>query len=119
VLDRVANGDETAGGDAETEIVVDNHKRKVKKIPINRMALENIYETGRAKMVKMELPRRRKRRQMREARERKAFHKNLFVEFLTAMSESANSVRAKVRNAVANEEELCSRYKLSAELRKF
>jgi hypothetical protein len=68
-------------------------------------------------MVKMELPRRRKRRQMREARERKAFHENLF-EFLNAMLEGANSIREKLQDAVASENNGCNRYALSSELSK-
>jgi hypothetical protein len=113
----VMNEDGTVMTDTEDDIVVDKHKRKVKKIPINRVALENIYDSGRAKMVKMELPRRRKRRQMREARERKAFHENLF-EFLNAMLEGANSIREKLQDAVASENNGCNRYALSSELSK-
>jgi hypothetical protein len=64
------------------EIQVSGQKKALKnmtKVSVHKIALENIYMVGKPKFMDMNLPAIRLRRKVREIRESKALHDNLYV----------------------------------------
>jgi hypothetical protein len=92
----------------QAEIVVEDvvvgrkekRKVKVKRLPLHRLATEDIFSVGKAKMVAIDLPATRHRAKQRRKRERVALHDNL-RSFLDNMGSNFETEMAKIKSEPA------------------
>ena len=99
----------------EEEVMVGKNSRKVKKVALSPLSTVDLHEMGRAKMMSMDLPARRYRRKMREERERKALHQNLF-EFMNGLTSETGMLMNELEDG-SKSTELRSRFDIAKQLR--
>ena len=103
IIDPSSAGETSIGQTCEVIFQVGKTTRRVRKIGINSLAVVNVHELGRQRMIKMDLRRQRLRRHEREKRERQAFHQNLF-DFLSGMENSSEIVFLKLTKGCTSNE---------------
>ncbi|KAI2493282.1 hypothetical protein MHU86_21241 [Fragilaria crotonensis] len=99
----------------EEEVMVGKNARKVKKVALSPLATVDLHEVGRAKMISMDLPARRYRRKMREERERKALHQNLY-EFMNGLTSETGTLMNELEDG-SKSRELRGRFDIAKQLR--
>ena len=99
----------------EEEVMVGKNARKVKKVALSALATVDLHEVGRAKMISMDLPARRYRRKMREERERKALHQNLY-EFMNGLTSETGTLMKELEDG-SKSTEFEGRFDIAKQLR--
>jgi hypothetical protein len=120
--DEAAVVDERQSTNVQAEIGIDEvvvgkkekKKVKVRRLPLHRLAIEDIFEVGKAKMIGIDLPATRHRAKQRRQRERVALHDNLRA-FLDEMGSNFDNELARIDPAPVTE--LSPRRKLAEKIR--